>query len=582
MKRLLLSTAALAAAVLVLIALSLPPRREALRTFADGTIPGLIHIHSNRSDGRGTVDEIAASAARAGLKFLVFTDHGDATRVPDPPTYRSGVLCLDGVEISTNGGHYIAIDMPASPYPLAGEARDVVDDVRRLGGFGIVAHPDSPKPQLHWRDWQAPFDAVELLNPDTSWRILAEQTSWATRRRLLAALVGYPVRPSEVMARLLQPTRALDKWSTLTKTRRVVALAGADAHAKLALRNGDPGEGRPSTSAGRPEPAEGRYAISLPGYEPSFRVFSIRVRPDQPLTGAAAADARVVMRAIRAGHLHTVVDGLATPAAFEFSATNERGTVHEGDEITVGGPLLLHVKTNAPDSDTTVIHDGTRVVTAQQGAQDWTVHASDRPGVFWVEILAPTQPQAITWLRSNPIYVRSATLPEPPPPPPPPTASQPLPTDTLTGWRVEHDPTSRAAVDLVDTIGGRELRFQYGLSGGTPGPQVAALAYDLPAGLAPYTGLTVGIRADRPTRISVQFRGGEGTVTDDRWQRSIFIDVSARTRTIDFDDLTPVGATHSAKPPLAGIRSILFVVDVTNTKPGTAGSIWVREVRLVR
>ena len=152
-------------------AFTLPPKhRRARRRFADGTIPGAIHIHTKRSDGRGTVDEIAAAAARAGLKFIVFTDHGDATRAPDPPAYRAGVLCLDAVEISTAGGHYIALDMPQAPYPLAGQARDVVEDVTRLGGFGIAAHPDSPKPQLRWREWTAPFDAIEFVNPDTSWR----------------------------------------------------------------------------------------------------------------------------------------------------------------------------------------------------------------------------------------------------------------------------------------------------------------------------------------------------------------------------------------------------------------------------
>ena len=103
----------------------LPPKRQILpATFADGTVPGVIHIHSARSDGRGTVEQIAHEAARAGLKFIIITDHGDATRTPDSPVYREGVLCLDGVEISTSGGHYLAIDMPASPYPLAGEARD--------------------------------------------------------------------------------------------------------------------------------------------------------------------------------------------------------------------------------------------------------------------------------------------------------------------------------------------------------------------------------------------------------------------------------------------------------------------------
>jgi hypothetical protein len=112
-------TAALVAAVAVLVAFSLPARRRALQGGGDGTIPGILHVHTNRSDGRSSPDDVAAAAARAGLKFLIFTDHGDATRRPDPPAYRSGVLCLDGVEISTSGGHYVAIDLPASPYPLA-------------------------------------------------------------------------------------------------------------------------------------------------------------------------------------------------------------------------------------------------------------------------------------------------------------------------------------------------------------------------------------------------------------------------------------------------------------------------------
>jgi len=174
-RRLLLATAVIAAAVAVLAFVTIPPRRLTLETQGDGTLPGILHIHSNRSDGRSSPDEIAAAAARAGLKFVVFTDHGDATRAPDPPTYRSGVLCVDGVEISTNQGHYVAIGLPAAPYPLAGDARDVVEDVKRLGGFGIAAHPDSPNVKLAWREWTAPFDGIELLNPDTGWRLWLDQ-----------------------------------------------------------------------------------------------------------------------------------------------------------------------------------------------------------------------------------------------------------------------------------------------------------------------------------------------------------------------------------------------------------------------
>src|SRR5437762_8094571 len=131
-KRLLWVTAAFVAAVAVLALASLPAARLSLpQSAADGTLPGILHVHTIRSDGRSSPDVIAAAAARAGLTFIVFTDHGDGTRTPDPPAYRSGVLCLDGVEVSTTGGHYAALDMRAAPYPLGGEARDVVEDVRR-------------------------------------------------------------------------------------------------------------------------------------------------------------------------------------------------------------------------------------------------------------------------------------------------------------------------------------------------------------------------------------------------------------------------------------------------------------------
>ena len=93
---------------------------------------GVVHVHSNRSDGSGTIDEIAAAASRAGLQFVVVTDHGDGTRPVLAPAYRHGVLVIDGVEISTTHGHYLGLGLGQTPYRLAGDAADVVEDVRRL------------------------------------------------------------------------------------------------------------------------------------------------------------------------------------------------------------------------------------------------------------------------------------------------------------------------------------------------------------------------------------------------------------------------------------------------------------------
>ena len=576
MKKLVLTTAALVAAVAVFVAVTLPPRPIQLSPPTDGTVPGIIHVHTSRSDGLSGPDEIAAAAARAGLKFLVFTDHGDATRKPDPPQYRSGVLCLDGVEISTNGGHYLAIDMPASPYPLAGEARDVVEDVRRLGGFGIAAHPDSPKAQLRWTEWGAPIDGVELLNPDTGWRRWVQQATgdggrWYARRRLMSALIDYPFRPAAVITSLLwPPTEAVLSWAVLAEQRRLVAIAGVDAHAKIAPRSADPGDSR--------------YALPFPGYEASFRTLSIHVKPERPFSGDAAADARVLMRAIRSGHLYTAVDGAATPASFEFTATNEHGTVHEGDELGVGGPVTLRVRSNAPPGFTTIVWKGASVFSTDHHEPEFTAQAPAEPAVYWAEIVATDQPTRVSWVRSNPIYVRGSEAPARAPGRPAATTSVPIFDGDVAGWRVEHDPTSLAAVDRAPIVGGAELRFRFGLAGGSSVGQVAALAFDTPRGLAGSDRLSFSIRAEHPMRISVQLRAGDdqGAAARARWKRTVSVDVSAKEHTIDFDDLTPVGVTHTPLPVLEGVRTILFVIDATNTKLGDSGRIWIRRAALER
>ena len=143
---------------------ALPPRAMSLplspAAAALARVRGAIHGPTRRSDGSGTVDEVAAAAARAGLQFVVFNNHGDASREPERPRYRSGVLCIDAVEISTAGGHLVAIGLPRAPYPLGGAPGDVVDDVHRLGGLAIAAHHESPRPDLQWHDWMPPIDGL--------------------------------------------------------------------------------------------------------------------------------------------------------------------------------------------------------------------------------------------------------------------------------------------------------------------------------------------------------------------------------------------------------------------------------------
>ena len=149
LKSSLLTLVAVIAASVFLFAWAIPPRPPAVDVsqwgdLAARTVAGAYHVHTTRSDGLGDRTAVASAAARAGLKFVILTDHGDATRPPDPPGYLEGVLVLDGVEISTDQGHYVAFDMPRAPYPLGGAARDggrgrgAARRVRRRGPPGFA------------------------------------------------------------------------------------------------------------------------------------------------------------------------------------------------------------------------------------------------------------------------------------------------------------------------------------------------------------------------------------------------------------------------------------------------------------
>ena len=569
MKRGISVTAAVVAAVAVWVVLALPPARHILDAGADdGTVPGVLHVHTNRSDGRSAPDEIAAAAARAGLRFVAFTDHGDATAKPDPPAYRHGVLCLDGVEISTIGGHYIALGLQPAPYPLGGEARDVIEDVRRLGGLGIAAHPDSPKQDLRWREWNEPFDAIELINLDSGWRTRVGEPGWRPKLAVLEALATYPFRAGETIAALVgESSVAFARWESMTARRRVVALSGVDAHAKLALRDVDPGDNR--------------YSLPLPGYESSFATLTLRAKTRRPLTGDAALDAELILEAIAQGHVYTAFRALAEPPVFDFTATNARGTAQVGDELKAAGPVTLRIRSNAPPSFTTTVWRDGQVLSADHHEPEFTIAAPADPAVYRVEIRATDRDRTPVWILSNPIYVRGSAPTVAARIRPRASVSKPLfdPKD-VSAWKTETDATSVAALDRVQGATGPEIRFRFGLATGPPSQQFAALSVATGGGLAEFDRLSFTIRGERPMRVSVQLRAAVSPSEDERWQRSVYVDPTAREQTIFLDDVSPIGATRTYRPPLAAVHSIVFAVDTTNTRPGTSGRVWVSEVRL--
>ena len=529
---------------------TLPPQPASIEALAGRiwwrrTLVYVSHPH-DAPDGLG--DRAAVAGAAASGPDLRSTDRGDGTRRLIPE-YIDGVLVLDGVEISTDDGHYVAIDMPRAPYPLGGAGDAVVEDVHRLGGFGIAAHPDSPKPALRWTEDRAPIDGLEWLNTDSEWR---EESRVGIARAGLA----YFFRPGPALATLFDRPATLGRWDRLTRYRPVVALAGADAHGGVGRRAADTGRGLSGP-------------LGMPSYEASFRAFSNRVILDRPLSGNAASDGRAVLDAIRKGSVFTAIDAIAGPALLDFHIEAGLEQVVMGGQMPDDSDVTIVARSVLPgDGELVLLHDGREVTRGR----DWIRRAiTEARGSYRVEARVPGAPgsPAVPWLVSNPVYFtredsghsgESGTATGAPAP----SAIAPFP------WRIEKDPASSGILRTSE----HEAALEYRLAAGTPNSQFVALATD--PGRQVYRTIELSLAGDRPLRVSVQVRAASGG----RWGRSFYVDPAGSILRVPLASLRPIGPFGVA-PPSTDVTSVLLVLDLTNAAPGRSGVLRVKTSALL-
>jgi hypothetical protein len=547
----------------IVVATSLPaaPIQTAALVGEPPTARGAYHIHSDRSDGSGGVDEIAQAAQRAGLQFIIVTDHGDGTRVPDVPQYRHGVLVIDAVELNTTNGHLVALGLPATPYPFAGTAADVLEDVRRLGGFAIAAHPDSPRPALRWTAWEVPVDGLEWINADSGWR---DESATALAR----AVAGYPLRAPGAMASVLdRPSDLLKRWDEMGATRSVPTLAAADAHARLGADDPDPSS----------------WHLPLPGYEATFRTFSNRVLLERALTGDGEADALAVLTAIRQGRTFTVIDAIATPGGLDFKVENAAGAAGKmGSVVDLEEAVTVRARISGPPGTTLrILRNGTTV----QETHEAELSVPAETGVYRVEAYKAGTPGTppVPWLLSNPIYVgrRQPFLP--------------IGDDVLRSRipaRTEEAAIEKGANDVSELVdaqvadardrllaGEPPIGWRFALAPGAPAGQFAAVQLPVTGGLDGSERVRLTVTASAPMRVWLQVRAGQAS---ERWGKTFYADTESRTVELALKEFLSIGQTSSAAPPLARVDSLLFVVDTLNHRPGAAGSLTISDVAFVR
>ena len=348
---------------------------------------GLIHVHTTYSDGAGTVEEVAAAGNRAGIDFLISTDHNTLQPLIDHKEgWYDHLLFLSGEEIGMGGEYTLAMGISKTVMRNKREPQAVIDEVRQQGGMSFISHPLHPR--SGWKNWGTTgLTGMEIIDN----ALLFKKANSIT---LLWSLLTYPLNPSYALLNLYQrPQDALKKWDERTQTEKLVGIYSADIHGQFRIRK--------------------RYSVKFPAPETVMRLASNHVLLPKPFKGDLDYDKNMLYDALREGHLYFAMDLLGDPTGFIFQGTTESGEkVLMGDEVTKPGPVTLRASLGTnfrPESYRIVLlKDGVPVTDSSTTP---LVYEAKEEGVYRVEVeLQRRSPfmsnQTYTWIYSNPIYYR--------------------------------------------------------------------------------------------------------------------------------------------------------------------------------
>jgi hypothetical protein len=333
---------------------------------------GVLHVHTNASCGSGSLPQVIDFAKRADLSFVAISDHNlalsrAAVDAADPPEF----AVIDGEEVSTSSGHYLALGITDSwPRGTSHDARSLMASTRQAGAVNFIAHPYGLRER--WRDWSIPdYDGMEIFNDDAIWRK-------NTILDLTIAFLMYPVNSRLALLRLARtPHENLTQWDALQQTRLVAGICGSDAHAAINVN--------------------GRIIARFPGYLPVFSLIREHVLlPDTPGLDRDHASAASILAALKDGHSFCSVDAIFPADGFTQTVTAAT-TAGPGDSIAYASGATLHVTApaHAPPTMIRILRDGREIVRQQTNSLDLPLPG---PGRYRAEAYL-RQPGLTGWRR---------------------------------------------------------------------------------------------------------------------------------------------------------------------------------------
>lgn len=376
----------------------------------------VFHVHSHLShDSRGKPEEILAAARKLGIQAVFMTEHStpDRRHLRDQwRGLREGVLFVAGTELSEGLLLFRADDVEWQNQT----ARTLLERLQGTDSIALICHPEQRT------DWDLPaFAGMEIYNTHADMEEHREELSQLTSNlanapRLYGLLKAFERFPAAGFAAIFDPPRLnLRLWDRFNQQRRVVGIAGNDAHQNTGLvvqvaertiqvrdragavlaevnRNQIP-----PALFGRVVWRTGDELINqlLDPYEISLGYVTTHLLA--PEVSEAA-----LFEALLAGRAYVAFDWIADPSGFTFTASDGETTALMGGEVRATPTTRLHGFASLA-CEWRIVRNG-QVLGKDTGRR--LSFAASEPGTYRVEAWLTVAGEPTPWIYSNPIYVR--------------------------------------------------------------------------------------------------------------------------------------------------------------------------------
>jgi len=320
-------------------------------------LKGALHIHSKYPQNPNSIDDIVSSARKAGLDFILITDHDTLKTLEDGKEgFYGDVLVLIGEEVTTPVGHLLVwgIEKPI----VSRSPREIINEVKKQNGLVCVAHPFAR--EYSWKDWDVTgFNGIELYN--TQANIIKENPIWLGIKSIIHSPDDFFRSTAKVSP------EAIQKWDELLKERKTIAIGSTDAHE----RHG------------------------LPGFE--FDSYDIMLRTVSCHVNVPSFDKKSIIEAFRKGCFYISFDLFGFPEGFLFYLKRGEKEFPVGSilKLMKGDKIIVEVNKR---SHIRLISNG-KVIRKLDGVRlDYTPQYK---GYYRVEVYKDKKP----WIFSNPLYL---------------------------------------------------------------------------------------------------------------------------------------------------------------------------------